>query len=480
MNLKAFKPFFSFQEPNLSPKLAYGFTHFYNQARAHIDWQSFNVIKEATEFTGEVMLGQMPLFSFLDPLRKKLANSGLVVSCNDHFELSGVGTFCSIIPPHIWTHYNIEHQHLPFSDFATNADPLLIVQVLQKMVDVHKNNGNIYIHCKAGRSRSALIAALFLCITNDSLKQQLLHTQNKQEIDVILLNMVNHIKEIRSQVVVSKDNLDLGTKILKHYIFYWKEIHRNQHLFNTDDSVSNKLTAELALAAISQSDEYKFIWDQGYKNQAFFSVIKLFSEQIYAYLERNKDKAFEMDQIILDVLKEMDECDSDRIKDIHMFYLVNNRYIHEIKRYPDYIQNLGLDLLDKIIKSKLSYAEKASWLEKTRVYLSKPGTEELNQFNKEIHDSYNNEIQNSLVHAGIPLQIIGGFMMVLGAAVIMVALVAGFLSSGSMLGVSLAIIGAAAFGAFQISIGSLLYEHGTSDAVAKASEALVYEINKGL
>ena len=168
----------------------------------------------------------------------------------------------------------------------------------------------------------------------------------------------------------------------------------------------------------------------------------------------------------------MEKDDAAIIINLHVFYWANTLFINQIKQYSDSIQSLGLDLLDKVIKSKRSYTEKTTWLEKTRIYLTNPGEAQLNQ--------YHNEIQNALIHPSLTLQLIGGFMMALGAAVIIVSLVAGFLASGSFLGVSLAIIGAGAFGAFQIGIGDLVYEHGTSDAVAKASESLVNATNMGI
>ncbi len=167
MKASIFKPFFSFPEPHWSPKFIYGVTHFYHRARAHIDWDSFNIIKSASEFHGELLLGQMPITPFRELLVKKLSGKGLVVSCNDNFELSGVGALCNIIPPHIWAYYNIKHHHLPFTDYSSNADPFLVVQTLEKMVDVYNSKGSIYIHCKAGRSRSAFITALFLCIVDE-------------------------------------------------------------------------------------------------------------------------------------------------------------------------------------------------------------------------------------------------------------------------------------------------------------------------
>jgi protein-tyrosine phosphatase len=470
MNLSAFKPYFSFKEPTLVPKLSYGFTHFYNKARVHIDWECLSVIKKATECSGALILGQMPIYSFRESLVQKLAHNGLVVSCNDHFELAGIGTLCDIIPPHIWGHYKIDHQHLPISGFASKTDPLLIVQTLEKMVDVYDKKGSIYVHCKAGRSRSALITALFLCITDNVIKLQLLQAQTNQEINAILLHAVNHIKMLRSQVSIDQDKLALGVLVLKNYIQFWQGTHYEPRIFALPADLKDQLTAYQALTNIVQSDEYKFVWDQAYKNPAFFSVIKRFAERIFLRIEQSKEPFFVIDQFIASVLNDFNDEESEIIMSLHEFYSANEEFIKELNNYSDSIQSLGLDLLDKIIKSNLSYAKKTDWLKKTSIYLNNPGPAQLEQYNK--------EIEAALIQPSITLQIIGGAMILLGAAVIMVTMVAGAFASGSFLGVSLAIIGAGAIGAFEMVIGSLVYEHGTSDAIARASDDLLRQVSE--
>ncbi len=281
MKLSAFKPFFSFPEPSWSPKLIYGLTHFYNRTRTYIDWDSLSIIKSASATHGELILGQIPITTFREALVKKLMGNGLVVSCNDNFELSGVGALCNIIPPHIWAYYDIDHQHLPFTDFESNADPLLIIQTLEKMTAVYNNKGSIYIHCKAGRSRSALITSLFLCISEETIKQQVLNAKNDKDLENILLSTIKQLQVQRSQVSVEHDKLVLGIQVLKHYIQYWQNNHSQVDLFSPPVKVEKKLNAYETLNRIAQSDEYKFVWDQAYKNPSIFSIVKCFAESIY-------------------------------------------------------------------------------------------------------------------------------------------------------------------------------------------------------
>lgn len=471
MKLHAFKPFFSLQEPAWSSQAMYGLNYFYNRSRTHLDWESFSVIKTATAGTGEVILGQIPILSLHKPLIKKLAKQGMVVSCTDHFELSGVGALSSTIPPYTWAYHNIDHQHLPFTDAANNVDPILILQTLQKMLFVHQNNGAIYIHCKAGRSQSALLAALFLCITDERLQQQLIKCRNKNEIAVILKNTTESLKVLRTQVSVAPAQLALGVEVLKHYVTYWKDAHPEQHLFNVVANPNDKLKAYQALSVIAQSDEYKFVWDQAYKNPKIFPLIKRFAEDMYQQVEINKEDEFIIDELIVSVLRNMPEKDSEVIAHIHFLYIASEEFMKQMNQYSESIQSLGLDLLNKILKSNLTYKEKTNWLKKTTILL--------NNLNDETIKKYNSEIQAALKHPSLTLQIIGGAMMALGAAVVMVSLIAGFLASGGVLGIILATVGAGAFGAFEFAIGKLVYDHGVSHKIAKTSHALINKIVEG-
>lgn len=469
MNFSAFKPFFSFVEPSWSPKVTYGLTHFYNRARSNIDWNGFSLIKPAAKGCGEVLLGQIPIQPFRNTLVKKLSGNGLVVSCNDHFELAGIGAFCNIIPPHSWTYYSVDHQHLPFTDYASNADPSLIILTLQKMVHVHNKGGAIYLHCKAGRSRSALIAALFLCITDEAKINQLSQVETVLQIEDILTKTIAELKVARAQVSVGKAKLALGVNVLCQYIQYWHGV-LSPDLFNSLTHAENNLCAYQALNIISQSDEYKFVWDQAYKNPYIFPTVKNFAEAMYQYIEKNPAQQVNIDPFIKRVLKSMKEGELQIIVNLHDTYVAKEQFINQIKHYPFAIQDLGLDLLDKVLKSELSYPEKTAWLTKTNAYLSNPDAQCFAQYKAEAQLAFNRPSHT--------LSAIGSSMMVLGVAVIAAAIVAGFLATGSFWVLAWGCIGTAAFGAFQLAIGKLIYEQGKSNKIAIASHMLISTISE--
>ena len=153
------------------------------------------------------------------------------------------------------------------------------------------------------------------------------------------------------------------------------------------------------------------------------------------------------------------------ILELHRLYLESELFIKEINKYSNSIQNLGLDLFYKILKSNITYTEKTTWLKKISSFLHDPSPEQFEKYNKEIHAA--------LIHPSLSLQIIGGAMITLGVAVIMVSLVASALASGGLFGIALATIAASGFGAFQVLIGKLLFDHGSSDRIARAAKVLV-------
>ncbi len=280
--------------------------------------------------------------------------------------------------------------------------------------------------------------------------------------------MVKEIRSLRSQVHVEKDKIALGVEVLKYYIQSWKN---NPYKLKQTQTIEKEieLDAQEVLSHIAQSEEYKFVWDQAYKNPVIFSTVKYFAEHIYNYVSVNIEKKFIIDNLIHQVLFNLMEEDKKQIiLELHSLYLENENFIYEINNYPNIIQNLGLDLLYKILKSTSSYTEKINWLKKTISFLANPSADQLKKYNDEIHAA--------LIHPSLELQVIGGAMILLGVGVILVSLVACMLASGGFLGIALATIAAGCFGASQIVIGKLVYDHGSSDQIARASQLLVNEV----
>lgn len=524
MEISAFKPFFSFPAPSGASKLAYGLTHFYYKPRPHFNWNPFRVIKKATSQTGEVLLGQIPTRSFHKTLIDKLSNGGLILSCADHFELSGVGAMAATIPPYAWTFHKVDHHHLLFSDRYSKTESTLIILALQKMLDVHQSNGSIYIHCKPDSSRSIFLAALFSCITDEDIKQQLVKDQDDSKIALTLKNKMQQLNASLLRVHLDKAQTSLGIHILKYYISYWQRARLVSPLvekidFPVDEfNAGQKLNANQALDVITQSDEYKFMWVQAYRNPDVLPIVQSFADRLYQHVEQNKDKKFVIQEIILSVFAAMEQNKAEVIKQLHKvyyeselfvqdadhysnliqcevfslfneliksslscvseginqnenviaqlgsFHLERKLFINEINQCPALIQEAGLNLLNVILKSDISCKEKTLWMKKSNALLKNPEKALL---------GYKKAMESALQHPSLALQIIGISMMALGVAIIMVSLLAGVLASGGLLGIALATVGAATFGGAFIALGALLYERGLGDDIATRSRVLI-------
>lgn len=89
---------------------------------------------------------------------------GLVVSAVDYFELSGY----SVVSPNQWAEKNVQHLMLPVSDFSTNISNDSIIAAVNTMHDCIEGGKSVYVHCKAGRSRSAMVSAIYLGVYGEN------------------------------------------------------------------------------------------------------------------------------------------------------------------------------------------------------------------------------------------------------------------------------------------------------------------------
>ena len=61
-----------------------------------------------------------------------------------------------------WESYGVEHMHLDVGEYFFAPSRLQITAALE-MIDRHKKmNHSVYVHCKAGRGRSASVVACYL------------------------------------------------------------------------------------------------------------------------------------------------------------------------------------------------------------------------------------------------------------------------------------------------------------------------------
>jgi len=91
---------------------------------------------------------------------KKL-NIGAVLSVTEPFENTSEGFFLSAITPDDWKQRNILHLQLSTPDFGTIARDKIDLGVAFIQWNMQAGR-SVYVHCKAGRGRSALIEHCYL------------------------------------------------------------------------------------------------------------------------------------------------------------------------------------------------------------------------------------------------------------------------------------------------------------------------------
>lgn len=158
---KELAKYYTLIQPERERWMGFGVGLFMTQVRTTTTdtWKSW------TKITNNLYLGKIPSIAEANELHNTI-HPRLVVSALEDFELAGVGL--GIITPNIqtasgWAKIGVEHHHVMVKDghaddFPTAELTKAVRLILQKM----NNNEVVYVHCKAGRSRSATIVVLTL------------------------------------------------------------------------------------------------------------------------------------------------------------------------------------------------------------------------------------------------------------------------------------------------------------------------------
>ncbi|MGL6037150.1 MAG: protein-tyrosine phosphatase family protein [Legionella sp.] len=474
MEVNLLEPFFSLTQPEFGAQVIYGSSHFFHRVQSSISWSVYNEIIPSSNGRGSLTIGQIPIDDFHDDLLKKLPPKALVVSCTEGFELAGIGTRYKVIPPYTWSHYGIDHHHLPFTDFSADSSFGLIIDTLEKMKTVHRAGDPIYIHCKAGRGRSGIVAVLFYCLTNDELLKKL--SEDHTQAGAILDAVISHLQKTHPQLKIGSKKKSLGLSVLNYYTTYWNDPNSSENsdsfgLFAKQNHIieqGKELSPCDYLRTISQSPGYKFIIDQAYKNPDIFHVIQKFLGVIYEGAkarEGAKETIFDVEIGLKTALASMSEKSEQKILlSLYALYNIKNEFTNVLATQPQLIRDLGFELCNKIIDSTASYEQKINWLGRTRDCLADPS-------NKNI-DEYIIAANNALNTGNVALRTIGLVMLLVGIAFITITLIASC-TAGGILAASLVITAGVSFGGLGLGLGSALYGLGKSDGVADASKHFI-------
>ncbi|KJH40623.1 dual specificity phosphatase, catalytic domain protein [Dictyocaulus viviparus] len=131
------------------PSLGYNLLRNYLQPSK---WMWYNRIDET------IVVGALPFKSMQDELIKK-ENIGGVVCCVEDYELQYA---YNAIQKEDWIAAGVSVHHIPMSDFVGSAGRAQIDSAVQFIEDISSTGKSVYVHCKAGRTRSATVAVCYL------------------------------------------------------------------------------------------------------------------------------------------------------------------------------------------------------------------------------------------------------------------------------------------------------------------------------
>lgn len=115
-----------------------------------------------------VLIGALPWISIRDELIEK-ENVRAVVSMNENFELAWLKRW--VASRDVWTNSNVNFLQLQTQDiFETPSQDKLKAGV--EFILSQKDGESVYVHCKAGRTRSATLVCCYLMKKNRWTPQQ--------------------------------------------------------------------------------------------------------------------------------------------------------------------------------------------------------------------------------------------------------------------------------------------------------------------
>lgn len=110
-----------------------------------------------------IVLGGMPFRSMIRELLD-VENVGGVVCCTEAYETQAAW---KAVDENEWREHGIEFFALPMTDFVGTASRSSIDEAVKFVDEVAKRGKSVYVHCKAGRTRSALFVSCYLMQKNN-------------------------------------------------------------------------------------------------------------------------------------------------------------------------------------------------------------------------------------------------------------------------------------------------------------------------
>uniref|UniRef100_A0A1I7ZJY4 Phosphatidylglycerophosphatase and protein-tyrosine phosphatase 1 n=1 Tax=Steinernema glaseri TaxID=37863 RepID=A0A1I7ZJY4_9BILA len=119
-------------------------------------WAWYNRIDDS------LLVGALPFQSMIPELRKE--NVGGIVCCTEEFETKSLPT---TMTKEAWEDEQFKFHAVPMQDFTGTTSRQNIQSAVEFMEEIASTGKTVYVHCKAGRTRSATVAISYLMKRND-------------------------------------------------------------------------------------------------------------------------------------------------------------------------------------------------------------------------------------------------------------------------------------------------------------------------
>lgn len=219
----------------------------YNFIKQVLDWDKYNQVVSGL-FLGVIPTATTILGDYLNTSSEKIISDvqranptkplGLVVSITAADELAGEGFYgVTMVRPAEWKERKIEHLHVEMEDYTANVNMEVALETLKKMKQVMDSGKSVYIHCKAGRSRSAMFCAIYISLFLVNPNTSMRYT---------LPEAIQLIKQARSQIDIEKEKIELASLIITEAIARKIEatdlpMEKKPELSGEETSLSNRL-----------------------------------------------------------------------------------------------------------------------------------------------------------------------------------------------------------------------------------------------
>ncbi|MBA2709102.1 MAG: dual specificity protein phosphatase family protein [Tatlockia sp.] len=474
--------FFTHPEISFPNKAYFGVSHFFNRTKVRMGWVNYDEIVPAHLDKGRILLGQLPVDTFTTDMLSELLPGGLIVSCNESYELAGVATVVPVTPPFSWQPVGIDHHHLPFIDFSDEVHPHLVLEALAKIMEVYHRGGTVYIHCKAGRSRSPLIASLVLYFIEHSSSP--IQDYTVETLRASLNAKIAALTEQRPQTKIDDDKINLGVRVLQLYLA--------NPVPKLDLQAKEYTQSSKFFSKLTQSPQFKSLWHFAYNNSQYLADMQTIMETLYqeplkvlAVLNNFKNNYCELSEAIKNILKnesgrlvlyQFKNC-LNILKDpsfqaeetrLSQAYQQFNDALSKYRKTKE-VMHVARQLQSDIFLSPERNEDKISWLQSSAKFLNDP---------IKYANSYFSDAENAVLSDNPALRRLGKSMLVIGAITLTGIFLAGAISSSVFSLPVIISVGIAAL-AF-ILLGKYIMDSATENNILEHSRELVKEVGAAI